>query len=95
MPKWNGPILTLAQIIKFVMFSASEAELGALFISDQEMVAMRNTLEEMRWPQPNSPIHIDNSAAAGVVKNKMVLRKVKTTDRRLHWLRCRESKSQF
>ena len=35
MPKWNGPVLTLAQIIKFVMSSASEAELGSLFIAAQ------------------------------------------------------------
>ena len=29
-PEWNGPILTIAQIIKFVL---SEAELGALYIA--------------------------------------------------------------
>ena len=56
MPRWNGPMLTLAQIIKFVMSSASEAELGVLFIPYQEMVAMRNTLEEIIWPKPKSPI---------------------------------------
>ena len=33
MPRWNGPVLTLAKIIKFVMSSASEAELGAMFIT--------------------------------------------------------------
>jgi hypothetical protein len=32
-PKWNGPILTIAQIIKFVMTSAAEAKLGALFVT--------------------------------------------------------------
>ena len=52
MPQWNGSVLTLAKIIKFVMSSASEAELGALFITAQEMVATRQTLEEMKWPQP-------------------------------------------
>ena len=41
MPWWNGPALTLAKIIKFIMSSASEAELGAMFITAQEMVAMR------------------------------------------------------
>ena len=46
--RWNGPVLTLYQIIIFFMSSASEAELGALLITAQEMVAMRNTLEEMR-----------------------------------------------
>ena len=52
MPRWNSPVLTLAQIIKFVMSSAPEEELGALFITAQEMVATRNTLEEMRWHHP-------------------------------------------
>ena len=46
---------------------ASEAELGAMFITAQEMVVMRQTLQEMKWPQPKSPLQIDNSAAAGVV----------------------------
>ena len=52
MPQWNGPVLTLAKIIKFIMSSASEAELGAMFITAQEMVATRQTLQEMKWPQP-------------------------------------------
>ena len=52
MPKCNSPVLTLSQIIKFVTSSASEAEMGALLITAQEMILMINTLEEMRWPQP-------------------------------------------
>ena len=84
-------MLTLAKIIKFFMSSASEAELGALFITAQEMVAMRQTLEEMKWLQPKYPIQTDNSAAAGVGNNTIVPRKIKTMDRRLHWLRCREA----
>ena len=35
MPQWNGPVLTLDQLIKFVMSSTSEAELGVLFITAQ------------------------------------------------------------
>ena len=34
-PRWNGPILTVAQIIKVVLASAAEAELGARFITAQ------------------------------------------------------------
>ena len=94
-PRWNGYVLTLAKIIKFVMSSASEAELGAMFITAQEMVAMRQTLQEMKWPQPKSPIQTDNSAAAGVVNNTIVPRKLKTMYRRLHWLICIESQGQF
>ena len=43
MPKWNGPVLTLYHIIKFFMSSAFEAELGAVFITPQEISLMRKT----------------------------------------------------
>ena len=89
MPRWNVSVLTLAKIIKFFVSSASEAELGAIFITAQEMVAMRQTMKEMKWPLPKSPIQTDKSAAVGVVNNTIVPRKLKTMDRRLHWLRCR------
>ena len=77
------------------MSSASEAELGAMFITAQEMVAMRQKLQEMKWPQPTSPIQTDNSSASGVINNTIVPRKLKTMDRHLHWLRCREAQGQF
>ena len=66
------------------MSSDSGSELRAIFITAQEMVAMRQTLEEIKWPQPKSPIQTDNSDAAGVVSITIVPRKLKTTDRRLH-----------
>ena len=95
MPRWNGHVLTLTKIIKFFMSSASEAELGAMFITAQEMVAMRQTLQETKWPQTKYPLKTDNSTAAGVVNNTIVPKKLKTTDRRLHWIRCREAQGQF
>ena len=94
-PKWNGPVLTIAQIMKFFVASASESELGAIFITAQAMVSQLNTLEEMGWKQPRSPIQTDNSAAVGVVNNTIVPIKLKTMDRRLYWLRCRNSQGQF
>ena len=53
---WNRPVLTLAKNIKFVMSSASETELGEMFITAQEIVATRQTLQEMKRPQPKSPL---------------------------------------
>ena len=38
--RYNGPTLTIAQIIKFVMSSAAEAELAALFITAKDMVPL-------------------------------------------------------
>ena len=46
-PICNGPILSIVQVIKFVMTSAAEAELAALYITDQKLVPMRQTLIEM------------------------------------------------
>ena len=91
MPRWNGSVLTLSQIVKFVVSSALEAELGSLFIISQEMVEMKNTLEEIKWPHTKSPIQAENSAAAGVINNTIVPSKLKTIKRHLHWLRCREA----
>ena len=43
-PKLNGTILTIAQIIKFVMSLAAEAKLAGLYISAKEMPPLRHTL---------------------------------------------------
>ena len=55
-PISNGPVLTVAQIIKFVMSSAAEAKIDGLFICAKAMVPLRNTLIGMGWPQPKSSI---------------------------------------
>ena len=94
-PKWNGDILTIAQIIKFVMSSATEAGLGAIYITAKEMVPIRQTLMEMGWKQPPSPIQTNNSTAARVVNKTIIQRKIKSMDLRFHWLRRRESQGQF
>jgi len=43
-------VLSIAQIIKFVMASAAESELAALFITTHEMIPHRQTLIDMGWP---------------------------------------------
>ncbi len=52
-PQFNGAVLSIAQIIKFVMTSAARSNLAALFITAQEMIPYRQTLIDMEWPQPN------------------------------------------
>jgi hypothetical protein len=44
--KTKGGVHTVAKIIKAVMSSAAEAELGGLFINAKTPVPMRKTLEE-------------------------------------------------
>jgi hypothetical protein len=66
----NGAVLNVAQVIKSVMSSAAEAELGALFINAKLAVPMRHTLEELGHPQGRTPIQTDNSTAHGVINEK-------------------------
>ena len=94
-PPNNGAVLTIAQIIKNVMSSAAEAELGALFINCREAVPARHTLEEMGHKQPPTPMQTDNTTALGVVTNNIASKRLKSMDMKLHWLRCRAAQEQF
>jgi hypothetical protein len=94
-PPSNGAVLTIATIIKAVMSSAAEAELGALYINAKEAVYLRQILEEMGHKQPKTPIQTDNTTAEGVVNNKIQPKRTKAMDMRFHWLRDREAQGQF
>ena len=60
-PQNNGAILNIAQTIKHVMISATEAELAALYIMAREAVYIRIILEEMGNKQPPTPLKTYNS----------------------------------
>ena len=94
-PPWNGLLLTIAQVIKYVISSAAEAELGELFITAKELVPIRHTLIEMGFSHPLTPIQPDNSTAAGVVNDTFIAQKTKSMDLRLHWLRCRKAQQKI
>ena len=85
----------IAQIIKTLMASASEAEIAALYITANNMIPLRNTLIEMGWQQPQTPIQIDDSKAVGFTNKTIVNRATKSADMKLCWIRDRESKEQF
>ena len=69
--------------------------MAALYITAQKLVPMSQTLMEMGWPQPPTPIQTDNTTAEGVVNNKFFTKKIKSIDLRLHWLRYWEAQKQF
>lgn len=75
--------------------SAAEAELGALFLNAKEAVNIRNILQEMKHPQPPTPIQTNNSTVEGVLNNKVQPKRMKSMDMRIHWLLCRRAQSQF
>jgi hypothetical protein len=92
-PRFNRAVLSIAQIIKFVMALAAESELAALFATAREMIPHRQTLIAMGWPQPKS--QTDNSTAASVTNKTIVPRRAKMMDMHLWWLQCRGSQNHF
>jgi hypothetical protein len=76
-------------------YDSTEAEIAALFIVDREIVPHQQTLIDMGWPQPKSPIQTNNSTAVGVTNNTIVPEQSKMMDMRLWWLRCWGSQNQF
>ena len=95
MPPNNGAVLTVAQIIKAVMSSAAESEIGAMYINAREAVPARQALETMGHPQPRTPMQTDNQAAHAVVSNNIQPKRTKPMDMRFHWLRDRAAQKQF
>ena len=67
-----------------VMSSAAEAEIGATFLNSQETVPIRTTLAELGHPQPPTPIHVDNSTAAGFANNTIKQKRSQAIDMRFY-----------
>ena len=78
----NGSILILAKIIKFVMASAAEAEIAALFMNAKLAIPIRQALIEMGQPQPATKIKTDNSTADGFVNDTIKQNRSKAIDMR-------------
>jgi len=93
--QFNGAILVLARVIKNVMASAAEAELGALFSNALEVLPMRQCLKELGHPQPATPIKTDNSTAQGIINNTIKQKRSKAMDLRFYWLRDRTKQGHF
>jgi hypothetical protein len=95
-PPNNGAIHNIAEIIKGVMSSAAEAELGAMYINARKAVEERIILDAMGHKQPATPVQVDNSTAEGIVTKRVQPKHTKAMDMRFHWLRdCSINQKQF
>jgi hypothetical protein len=65
----NGAILASTTIMKPVLSSASEAEIGALFHNCKQATILHTTLHEMGYLQPATPMQTDNSTACSIANN--------------------------
>jgi hypothetical protein len=94
-PPVNGAVLVLSNILRVVVASATEAEMGGVFFNAKEATSLRVTLEEMGHPQLATPIQTDNACAAGIINNTVKQRRSKAMDMRFYWVKDRVNQGQF
>jgi hypothetical protein len=80
----NGAILVIAKIIKSVMSSAAEAEIGALFMNAKAIIPLRITCEELGHTQPATPMRTDNNTAEGIRNGTIKQNRSKAIDMRFY-----------
>jgi hypothetical protein len=91
----NGSILNVTTVIKNVVASAAESEVGACFRNAQNGAPLRVTLTDLGHTQPPTPLRTDNSTAYGIVNETIKQNRSKAMDMRYHWLTDRFLQKQF
>jgi hypothetical protein len=67
--KLIGAFFTLCASLRFIVASAAEAKLGALFLNCKDGTISCLTLDKLGHPQPKTPINCDNATAVGITNN--------------------------
>ena len=83
--KLNGTFHTLCAILRFVVASATEAELGAVFLNCQEGMTSKSTLEDLGHPQLKIQVHCDNATAVSIANNTIKRQRSRTIEMRYVW----------
>jgi hypothetical protein len=91
----NGAILIISIVLKHVMSSAAEAEIGAVFIDAKEGAVLCTTLEELGHPQPPTPMETDNTTATGYSNGTIKQKRTNAMDMRFSLIKDRVKPGQF
>jgi hypothetical protein len=91
----NGSILNVASVIKNMVASAAESEVGVCSQNVQSGALLRVTLTELGHIQPPTPLRTDNSIAFGILNETIKQKRSKAMGMRYHWLTDRVRQKQF
>jgi hypothetical protein len=91
----NGEILIISKVLKHVMSSAAEADIGSVFINAKEGTVLRTTLEELGHPHPPTPLETYNTTATGYINGTIKQKRTREMDMRFYWVKDRVKQGQF
>jgi hypothetical protein len=91
----NGAILIISTVLKHVMSTAAEAEIGAVFLNAKEGTVLRATLEELGHHQFPKPLQTDNTTATGCKNGTIKQKCTQSMDMRFYWVKDRVKQGKF
>jgi hypothetical protein len=91
----NGAIHITCTILKLMVSSAAEAELGAIFLNAQEAKVICLVLEKLGHLQPPTPIHINNNTTVGIVNKTIKQQWMRAMKMQYFWLLDSEVQKLF
>jgi hypothetical protein len=91
----NGSILIISTVLKHVLYSAGEAEIGAVFINSKEGAVLSTSLEELGHPQPPVPLETDNTTSTGYSNGTIKQKRTKAMNMRFYWIKDRVKQGKF
>jgi hypothetical protein len=91
----NGSILNVPAVIKNVVASAAESEVGACFHNTQSGALLTVTVTELGHTKPPTPLRTDKYTAYGIVSETIKIKRSKAMDMQHHWLTDRVRQKQF
>ena len=91
----NSPLFTMSKIMRNVMGSADEAEIGATYLNGQESIPICTTLTEMGHLQPPTTIQVKNSTVKGFGNRTIKQKRSKAIDVPFYWAQDHVRQGQF
>jgi hypothetical protein len=93
--KLIGAIYVSANITRFVVVSAAEAELGALYHNCQTGILFHIILNDLGHRQPKTPIHCNNSMAMGITNNTVKWQRLRSMGMRFFWVGDKVAQDEY
>jgi hypothetical protein len=93
--KVNGLFAVKSKLISIVCSGASDAEYGSAFTNCQDAYYYRIVAEALGYPQPPTPVYIDNDVARGIADRTVKVKRSRAVEKSFHWLRDRVSLNEF
>ena len=93
--KLNGVLHVECRLLRRIMASAAEAEIGGVFHNCQTSVLLRIALQELGHSQPPTPIQTDNSTTVSFANSTIKIKRTKAVDMNFHWIKDRICQKEF